>query len=437
MAIYFRLQWKNPRSQDILNRTLEYPAGTSAYTIFIKELQGGPTIHHPALQAFMETASYQQGWKKMKERTSAGISGVTFGHMKACAEDLELSNFEATISHIPYATGFVPELWKKGVCCMLPKKANSIKVTDLHTILLQECEYNFNNKKNAGRDAMSHAELNNFITPEQYGGRKGKRAIDHVLNKCLSYDLIRFSRRPTALCSNDAKLCYDRVLHSIISIAFCRIGFPEPPIDCMINCIQQMKYYIHTTFGTSSTSFSSAHTAIPLQGLLQGNGACPTIWVIVSTPLLNMLRSADKGAHLLLSAISQEAAHFVVFAFVDDMDLVTFRMDDFTITDDEIFGDMQESSDRWEEGLKMTGGAIVPNKSWVHPIAFDFLDDSLWHYKSREENDYLFLVKDHRGIRQTLTQFEVDLGTKTLGAILAPDGINKGAIRHLRNIAEK
>ena len=55
---------------------------------------------------------------------------------------------------------------------------------------------------------------------------------------------------------------------------------------------------------------------------------------------------ADKGAHLL-SAISKERAHFVGFAFVDD--LLTFRADGFNITADEIFEDMQESIDRWEE----------------------------------------------------------------------------------------
>ena len=56
---------KTQGAQDILNGTLEYPAGTSAYTIdFIKELQGEPTIHHPAPQAIMETSSYQQGWKQ-------------------------------------------------------------------------------------------------------------------------------------------------------------------------------------------------------------------------------------------------------------------------------------------------------------------------------------------------------------------------------------
>ena len=427
---------KTQGAQDILNGTLEFPVGTSEYTRnFIHELRREPIIHHPAPPALMETKSFQQGWQQMKERTSAGISGINFGHMKACADDNELSQFEATVSHIPYSTGIVPETWKRGVCCMLPKKANSDKVTDLRTIVLQECEYNFNNKK-IGKEAMRHAERNGFIAKEQYGSRKGKRAIDHVLNKRLSYDLMRFSRRPGALCSNDAKSCYDRVLHSIVSIAFRRLGFPEPPIDCMINCIQQMKYFIRTTFGTSSASFTSRHTAIPLMGLLQGNGAGPTIWVLVSTPLLNMLRTADHGAHLL-SAISKEAAHFVGFAFVDDTDLVTFRADDFNITDDEIYDDMQTSIDRWEEGLRITGGAIVPAKSWVYPIAFKFLDDGRWQYKTMEDNDYQFSVRDHTGIRHILQQFEVDIGKKTLGAILAPDGNNTAAVQSLRSIADR
>ena len=157
---------KTQGAEDILNGTLNLPAGTSAYTAdFFRALRREPTISRPAPPATMETTSFQDGWKNMKERTSAGISGITFGHMKACAEDTELSNFEATVNHIPYSTGFVLEAWKRGVCCMLPKKANSDKVTDLCTIVLQECEFNFNNKK-IGKEAMQHAENNNFVAPE-------------------------------------------------------------------------------------------------------------------------------------------------------------------------------------------------------------------------------------------------------------------------------
>ena len=89
---------KTQGAEDILNGTLTFPPGTSEYTAdFFRALQREPTIPYPAPPATMETQSFQDGWKNMKERTSAGISGITFGHMKACAEDLELSNFEATI----------------------------------------------------------------------------------------------------------------------------------------------------------------------------------------------------------------------------------------------------------------------------------------------------------------------------------------------------
>lgn len=427
---------KGPAAESILDGTFQCPAGTHQYICdFFQAMKKEPHIPHPAAQPVMSTNDYILGWKKMKERTSAGITGIHFGHMKACATDPELADFEATVSHIPYSTGVVPEEWKQGVCCMLPKKSNSDKVTDLRTIVLQECEYNFNNKK-IGKDAMNHAERNNFIAWEQYGSRKGRRAIDQALNKRLTYDLIRFNRRPASMCSNDAKSCYDRVLHSIMSLAFRRMGFPEPPVDCMISCLQQMKHFIKTSFGVSDNHFTSRHTAIPLQGILQGNGAGPTIWVLVSTPLLHMLRRAQVGAHLL-SAISKEPAHFVGFAFVDDTDLITFNAADITITTDEIFDSMQESIDRWEAGLKATGGAIVPNKSWVYPITFEFDSEGMWKYTPVDEIDREFSVLDHAGIRQVLQSHGVDIGMETLGVILAPDGNNRDAISHMRKKATK
>ena len=48
---------------------------------------------------------------KEKERISAGISGIHFGQMKACAQSQELADFEATMNHIPYATGYSPHQW--------------------------------------------------------------------------------------------------------------------------------------------------------------------------------------------------------------------------------------------------------------------------------------------------------------------------------------
>ena len=82
-----------------------------------------------------------------------------------------------------------------------------------------------------------------------------------------------------------------------------------------------MKHHIRTTFGDSAFTMSSDELIIPYQGVLQGNGASPASWVVVSTPLLNMLRAAGGGGHFV-SPISNETSHSVGFACVDDTELL-------------------------------------------------------------------------------------------------------------------
>ena len=63
----------------------------------------------------------------------------------------------------------------------------------------------------------------------------------------------------------------------------------------------------------------------PYQGVLQGNGAAPATWVIISSPLLQMLKSAENGGHFI-SPITKEYSHSVGYAYVDDTDLLQFDM---------------------------------------------------------------------------------------------------------------
>ena len=51
----------------------------------------------------------------MKERISDRISGIHFGHVKACALDDILSGFEESLSNISYISGFSTTSEKKGV----------------------------------------------------------------------------------------------------------------------------------------------------------------------------------------------------------------------------------------------------------------------------------------------------------------------------------
>ena len=94
-----------------------------------------------------------------------------------------------------------------------------------------------------------------------------------------------------ALCSNDAKSCYDRIVHSVASLAMQRMGIEQAPIVCMFTTIQRLDHYIRTVYGDSKLSFSGKLWTVPIQGVGQGNGAGPQIWAVVSTPVLNMLRA--------------------------------------------------------------------------------------------------------------------------------------------------
>ena len=153
-----------------------------------------------------------------------------------------------------------------------------------------------------------------------------------------------------------------------------------------------MKHHVRTTFGDSKLTVDSEDDLIPYQGVLQGNGAPPATWVIISSPLLEMLRKADNGGHFI-SPISKKESHIAVFAYVDDTDLIQLDMRNTDNNSEDSLIKMQEAINRWEGGLKTTGGAIVPTKSWVYPIGFSFDNNGKWKYKSTEEIDLFLLLK--------------------------------------------
>lgn len=422
--------------QQILDGTYTPPANTPQYTReFLLQLQKPPQLFAPPLQATMTTKEFQTGWKRMKEKTSAGLSGIHFGHMKACAQNTFLSEFEASLAQVPYITGHSPTSWQVGVNVMIQKKAKVDLVSKLRTITLTEADFNFNNKF-LGKTTISHAEKHKLLAKEQYGSRKGKNSIEHAIHKRLTFDIMRQTRINGALCSNDAKSCYDRIIHSLASLAYRRLGVPNPPVESMFKSIQCMKHHIRTTFGDSAFSMSSEGTLIPFQGVLQGNGASPATWVILSTPLLNMLRKAGNGG-FFIEPISKNISHIVGYSFVDDTDLLQFDARDPNMTGDEVMQNMQSSIDRWEGGLKATGGAIVPEKSFVYPIVFDFDDQGKWSYQSKDDVDFEFTVCDQNDERKPLNQLEPNDGQCTLGVHLAPDGNNNDAITYLTQKAEQ
>jgi hypothetical protein len=284
---------------------------------FLVQLQRPPG-DIPELQHLFTTDEFIQSWQKMRSTTSSSPFSPLFTDFIAGCSDRKTAALDAAMANIPLLTGYCPKSWRQAIDVMIPKKTASASVSKLHIIVLFNALFNLLNKR-VGRDMLSQAELFRLIPKEAYGSRKNRRAVECALNKVLSMNIIRQYRRTAALCSTDAKSCYDRILHSIASMAMQRMGVSPSTCHMMLGTLQDVRHYIRTSYGDSASSYGSI--SIPLQGVLQGNGAGPAIWLVVSIPIINMIKAEGFGLKCC-TPITKEEFHFVCYTFVDDTDLI-------------------------------------------------------------------------------------------------------------------
>jgi len=263
---------------------------------------------------------YNYGWQKARETTSSSPSGVHFGHYIAGIEDMVIAKLNRLMATIPMLTGISPTRWRTTLNVMLEKMAGNCWVEKLRIIMLFEADFN-NNNKWLGKAVMAQAESNQALAEEQYGSRKGKAAGIQCLNKRLFYDYIRATCQPAALCSNDAKSCYNRIILIIAALCLCRLGAPIKATESMITTLAQLRHHVRSAFGNSEISQGQDEWAEPVAGIGQGNGAGPQIWAAVSTPLFEILREEGFVA-MFICALSKTQRSMAGFAFVDDTDLI-------------------------------------------------------------------------------------------------------------------
>jgi hypothetical protein len=105
---------------------------------------------------------------------------------------------------------------------MILKKSGITDLSGLRTIVLFpiDCNYAF---KHVGREMMKVAKSTKSLAPEQYGSRKRYKAIHLAANKALTFDILRQMKRAGAVCSNDAKSCYDLIGHTQAALSMQRV----------------------------------------------------------------------------------------------------------------------------------------------------------------------------------------------------------------------
>jgi hypothetical protein len=124
-----------------------------------------------------------------------------------------------------------------------------------------------------------------------------------------------------AMCSNDAKSCYDRVVHSIASFIMQQQNVPASACICVFTTLQNLHHTVRTIYGDSKSCYGATLWAVPYSGVGQSNGAGPAIWTVVSTPVLEMMKDEGFG-FMNKTSIKVKQLHFMGYNFVDDTDII-------------------------------------------------------------------------------------------------------------------
>lgn len=210
-----------------------------------------------------------------------------------------------------------------------------------------------------GKAMMQLAEKYKLIPEEQYGGRQEKSAVHQVMNLRLLSDYQRARHAPYAVCANDAKSCFDRMVHSVATLCMRRLGLNHVPIHSMMTTIQNMYHHVKTAFGISEDRVGSPEWELPIAGCGQGNGCGPHQWLAIA--IIVTLLSKEYGFGISITdPLIQEVMELLGVTFIDDH--TSFQDGE---TPEVIVENTNRALEAWRAGIHASGGAINPQKtSW-------------------------------------------------------------------------
>jgi len=137
----------------------------------------------------------------------------------------------------------------------------------------------------------------NWAIPAKcFGSRPEHTAIQVSLSCCLVSYVARQQKSSLAIASVDCLTCYDSVGHPMASLACQCLGAPQSILCTVFSTIQMMKFFLCMAHGDSEEFYGGGTSALPFQGVCQGNGAGPAIWLAVSIVLMEMVHSHGSMA---------------------------------------------------------------------------------------------------------------------------------------------
>jgi len=423
-------------AQAILEGTFTCPPGLDEHTRYFIE-----ALKFPSAEARQSTVSlllrpedFIAHWKRAKEKTSSSPSGLHFGHYKSATYSLPLAHLHARFTQLIFQTGLSISRFQAGLQVILEKKAGNIHIDNLRAILLMEGDFNAAMKIFIGARLVNNALSLNLIPDECYGSRPGCTAIQLSLDRTLTADITRQSRASLAVASVDCLTCYDSVGHPPASIACQRLGSPQSLLETTFDTIQNMQISLRTAFGDSSFAYGgSASADLPFQGVCQGNGAGPALWLATSIPLIETLRHHGYVSKFSCP-ISGRSTSLTGMIYVNDCDLIAFFPP--SSAPQEAVSALQHNVLLWQGCLKATGGSLSLKKCSWGLLSF-FRKGNRWLPHNDLSAPHEIFILDDLGQPTPIRRIRPQDGSAVVGVTQSLIGDSTPALAALRQKADQ
>jgi hypothetical protein len=315
---------------------------------------------------------------------------------------------------------------------MLEKSPGVKLISKLRAILLMEADFNTANKIIFGQRMLNTVRQSKLM-PDEIFSEQQRMAEDGILSKVLFYDISRQLRAPAALASVDAANCYDRVSHAIASLIFRAFGVKLSATLSMLTAIQQMQFFLRTAFGDSKHSVG-ARAHLKTQGFMQGNGASPAGWTVISIVILHA-HSKQGHAATFQCSVSGIAKSLSCILYVDDNDLI-HMCENETDTIHHAHEALQQSVTTWGNLLIATGGSLKPPKCFFYLIGYDWDSTGQWKYADTHSGgNHTILVPLPDSSSAPIEQLSLHTPSTTLGGSTCPTGATDSSLQYMSDRA--
>ena len=386
-------------------------------------------IQAPDLEWKFEADEYRDAFSKKNEATSCGPSGLHMSHWKVICDDQKLCELFAKFIEIPFKLGLTYSRWETSFHTMIMKKtkpwANAMRI-----VQILEGDYNAGLRFLVQRCVTKHAEKHHIFGESTYGGRKGKNTHQVLGRIQATNEYCRIGRIPAALADVDAKNCFDCMTHAGIGFFQRRQGSTKDLVNCQCTNLHNMKHYIKTGRGVAKDPIKPLPDKT-LEGSGQGSGASVGNWQGHNDPMILTFEKLCRPCSLATPDGRDRLRQWIV-SFVDDNKIMMNFDVDATVQ--QIYRDISTGIKTWRDILRITGGELELDKSYIGILSFNF-DTFKSEYMGKHSHHKVgvpLLVSsaeheetvtlDQGGRKIILQELEPDEGLRLLGIRMSLSG---------------